>query len=256
MNRTAVLDVQQATVRFGGVVAVDEASLVVSPGSVHAIIGPNGAGKTTFLNAISGLVPMAEGKVLFEGHDLGSLPAHQRARLGIARTFQNPALIETLSVRENVQVGLYSQTRSSAIEETLRFPRARRHESQAERLADSALAALGIDVNGSTPVAELPLGMRKAVDIARAWASKPKLLLLDEPTAGLDENEIGEIESALMRVKGELAVVVIAHHLDFVMRLADRVTVLDFGKVIASGPPQAVRANPAVISAYIGAADV
>ncbi|CCQ44492.1 ABC transporter family protein [Pseudarthrobacter siccitolerans] len=251
----SILDVRQASVHFGGVVAVDEVNLAVGAGSTHAIIGPNGAGKTTLLNAISGLVPLSGGEVLFDGAPLNKLRARQRARLGVVRTFQNPALIDALTVRENIQVGLYTQTKSSSFEEALGLPRALRREREARARADAVLEELRIPVEGSTPVGALPLGLRKAVDIARAWVAKPKLLLLDEPTAGLDESEIGEIESALARVKGEISVVVIAHHLDFVMRLADEVTVLEFGRVIANGPPTEVRSDPAVIAAYIGTAD-
>jgi branched-chain amino acid transport system ATP-binding protein len=250
-----LLELQDVTVRFGGVVAVDGVSLTVDRGTVHAIIGPNGAGKTTLFNAISGLVPITEGRISYLGEDLTKLSARERAHRRIARTFQNPALVDALTVVENVQVGGYSQTKSSVVAEVLHLPRSRAAERLSRADSIAALEELGINADADAPVSALPLGVRKAVDIARAWVARPQLLLMDEPTSGLDGREIEEIEEALGRVRGDLTVVVIAHHLDFVMRLADRVTVLEFGKVIASGPPEEVRRDPRVVAAYIGGAD-
>lgn len=248
----AELRIEDVVVRFGGVVAVDGVELAVGPGEIRGIIGPNGAGKTTLLNAVSGLVRASRGSVVFEGTDLLKQPVARRAQLGIGRTFQNSALIDDLSVLENVEVGLFGTSRWTPLEDALMLPRALRGERRARACARHAITDLGMSIDLDAPVETLPLGMRKLVDLARAWASRPRLLLIDEPTAGLTGTETAELEHAIEQVRGRVTIIAIAHHLDFILNLADVVTVLDFGRVVMSGTPSEIRADPRVRDAYMG----
>ncbi|HEX4305920.1 MAG TPA: ABC transporter ATP-binding protein [Solirubrobacterales bacterium] len=253
--RTGELEIDRLSVAFGGVVAVDELSIAVPKGTIRAIIGPNGAGKTTLLNCISGLVRATGGTVRFDGRDITHTAAWKRSAAGIGRTFQNPSLADGLTVVENVEVGLFAEGGSSPLEDALTTRRSRRNARQTRERSLSALAELGIERYADLEVGTLPVGTRKLVDLARAWVLKPPLMLIDEPTAGLGEEEIAGVDAVLSTVRGHSTIVVIAHHLDFVMNLADEVTVLNFGKEVITGLPLEVSESPEVMDVYIGSAD-
>jgi ABC-type branched-subunit amino acid transport system ATPase component len=252
-NTCAALEVSKLTIRFGGVVAIDDLNLDVKARTVHAIIGPNGAGKTTLLNGISGLVRPLSGSVKIRGVEVLGRPPTARIALGLGRTFQNPTLVDGLTALENVQLGLYSKSKTSWVEDILRARRARSAERAGVGRALAALAGLGVDVDPRSSVAALSLGTRKLIDIARALVTDPDVLLMDEPTSGLDRAEVKRVERVLANLRGERTIIVIAHHLDFVMNVANVVTVLNFGVRIAEGSPEQVRADPRVIETYIGA---
>ena len=249
-----LLDVQNLTVRFGGVAALTDVGLAVRTGTAHGLIGPNGAGKTTLLNAITRLVRPTSGSIVFDGHDLGGVAPHDIARLGISRTFQNLGLVASLSVLENVMVGVHARHQGGLLDELLLIPRRIRREREARARAWAALELAGLTGIADQPAAGLPYGTRKAVELARACAAAPKLLLLDEPTAGLNRLEMDQLRDTLgtLRRATGVTVLVITHHVEFLLGVADEVTVLDLGRRIAFGEPSLVKTDPKVIEAYIG----
>ncbi|WP_336491406.1 branched-chain amino acid ABC transporter ATP-binding protein/permease [Methylobacterium nigriterrae] len=249
----AELVTQGLTVRFGGLTALSQASVRVKPGEIHALIGPNGAGKSTFINTISGFYSPTEGSFSLDGTPLAGRKPHQIARLGLARTFQNTELFGEMSVLENVMVG-FEQHRSYGLPSALlRMPGFRREQDACRRAAIGLLAFVGLAEYANEAARFLPFGHQRRLEIARALAARPRLLLLDEPAAGLTTQEIDELEVMIRKIAAlGISVLLIEHHVDLIMAVADTVTVLDYGEIIASASPSEVQADPRVIEAYFG----
>jgi branched-chain amino acid transport system ATP-binding protein len=251
---TPLLDIQDLTVRFRGLVAVDHVSFQVEAGTVHGLIGPNGAGKTTCFNLISGLIPPTSGSAILAGVPLDGLPSWKRTRAGLSRTFQNIRMFQEMTVRENVMTGMQARLQASVPEILSRSGRFRPEEVAAKTRADELLEFVGLTQSADRRAGDLPYGDQRRLEIARALASEPKLLLLDEPAAGMNPAETQDLVGLLNRLKQDgLTLLLVEHDMHFVMSLCDRITVLNFGRKIAEGSPREIRENPAVIEAYLGA---
>jgi len=247
------LAVEAVTLRFGGITALDDVSFTVEPGTVHALIGPNGAGKSSCFNVISGLYRPTEGRVRLGDAVLTDLRPSRLAGLGVGRSFQNIALSPTSTVLDNVMLGRHALTKGGFVAGGLRLPGTRRTERRHAARVEEICAFLGVDDRMSSPVAALPYGVAKRVDIARALACEPTMLLLDEPAAGLNTGETAEMAVTIRAMRDALgiSVLLVEHDMGLVMGIADQVTVLDFGKPIADGPPAQIQQDAAVIRAYL-----
>ena len=254
MNPGSVLEVRGVTVRFGGLTALDAVSLTVPPRHVMGVIGPNGAGKTTLLNVLCGFIRPDDGEVIFGDRRHQARP-HQLAALGVARTLQGVGLYDGLTALENVMVGATCRARAGFWSALLTLPRAGRDERMLRDLAREALDRVGAADAADARPPELPYGMRKKIALARAIAAKPRLILLDEPASGLSEIELAELGALIRDLATEGSLMVVEHHVDLMMKVCDSIVVLDFGRVIATGPPREVQDNPAVTAAYLGTAD-
>lgn len=249
----SLLEVRHVTKRFGGLVAVDDVTFDVYEGTIKALIGPNGAGKSTLFNALSGFERADGGSVSFAGSEIVGRSPRDAVMRGMARTFQNTQLFDAMTVLENVMVGAQARQRRGFFSAALRLPAARQDERDAAGAAGRILRLVGVAEWAETPAADLPAGIRRLVEIARALATEPRLLLLDEPAAGLNAAETGELVQTLFRVRDDgVTVLVVEHDMGLVMGVSDEIVVLDRGAKIAEGPPRMIQKDPAVIAAYLG----
>ena len=258
MNPPPWLSLAGISLSFGGVKAVTDVSFDVHRGEILSVIGPNGAGKSSLLNVINGIYRAQKGRVTFDGHVFDRITPHEAAHQGIGRTFQNLALFKGMSVVENVLTGRNLKMRSSFLAHALRLRSARREEAHQREKAHQMIEFLGLQGHRETPVRQLSYGLQKRVELARALAAEPRLLLLDEPMAGMNTAEKHEMSRIIVEANRKLGttIVLIEHDMGVVMDISDRVVVLDYGKKIADGAPSEVRDNPAVVAAYLGLAPV
>nr|WP_279343354.1 ABC transporter ATP-binding protein [Fundidesulfovibrio terrae] len=249
-----MLDVRGVSVRFGGVQALDGAALTVREGEVASLIGPNGAGKTTLLGVVSGAVAPQSGSVRLRGEELAGRPVHERAGAGVVRTFQNLEIFSNMTVLENVLTGAHLKAGYSLLDSLLRTPKFSREEKRLRDACMEKLDFVGLADKAQANAADLPYGEQRLLEMARALASAPVLLLLDEPAAGMNNKETAKLGAIIRRIRSDLGVGValVEHDMELVMDISDRITVLHFGRVLAEGTPLEIQENPEVVAAYLG----
>jgi ABC-type branched-subunit amino acid transport system ATPase component len=249
-----MLKVENLTKHFGGLKAVEDVTFAVDPGEIVGLIGPNGAGKTTVFNLISRVLPPTRGQITFAGHDLLRYKTPQIIQLGLARTFQNLGLFPYMSVLDNLLVGQHGSFTASPLSMVLAGPRARREEAQRTEEARTLLRSIGLEGIQAALAGSLPYGTQKFIELSRALLARPRMLLLDEPVAGMNPSEREEIRNFIQKIHQEqgLTILLVEHDMNFVMGLCDRIVVLSFGQKLAEGPPEQIRNNPRVVEAYLG----
>jgi branched-chain amino acid transport system ATP-binding protein len=252
-NNYNILEIKNISKAFGGVQALQDIELCLEKKSINGLIGPNGAGKTTLFNLITGIFPPDSGHIKFAGKSVKDLEVHQRVRAGIARTFQNIELFESMSVLENILVGLYTKTRAGMAAGILRLGPARREEKKARAKAMELLEFVGLKEHARKKSSDLPFGWQRLVELARALAAEPGLLLLDEPAAGLNISETSRLGELILQIRNQgITILLVEHDMSLTMSISDHIIVLDQGRKIAEGPPRDIQANEAVMAAYLG----
>ena len=248
-----MLELQNVSLAFGGLQAVEDVSLSVRPGAIQAIIGPNGAGKTTLFHLATGFLAPQAGRIVFDGQEIQGRPPHAIAALGIARTFQLVQLFDHMTVLENAMVGRHRLSRAGLLSGALRLPRTRTEEKLIREEALAALEFVGLADRARQSAAVLPLGLKRLLEIARAYASRPTLLLLDEPASGLDAAETDRLGEMILALREQgITVLLVEHDMALTMEVAEEIAVLNYGRLIAQGPPRAIQKHPEVIAAYLG----